>query len=133
MNFTGLPDYTTKDPARLRSELQRQNAAIVDALRQLERDSVPRPKPVFTTIDCNTRFGEAVMVNSDNGNVKVFLPQFTSDDEGRYVAVGRMTANNTITVRPIAPQLVGGASSDSVASVGLVFFWVIGGAWWRQY
>ncbi len=132
LKFDGLQEYATTDPVRLRSELQRQNQKVREALMRAELLFEPLPKTTLVAGgEYNASFFEAVMVDCTNTSGVVALPPITSADEGKYVEVGRSSANNTVTARAAAGQLVQGVSQDSIASIGCQRYRVIRGAWWR--
>jgi len=131
MNFRGLSDYQTGDAGRLRSDLQRQNRAIGDALGELEneREALPVTRDVLK--DTDARLGEMLLVGA---SVRISLPKSSPENAGRSVMIVSTKATSIIDVAAAPKQYVMGALIETIsASVGLRRYYDDGrGNWWRS-
>ena len=133
LKFEGLTEFSTKDPERLRVDLQREHRAVSEALRRVEQQAEPLPAPALVgTPTYKLKFFESILTDSTNTNILVELPTITSADEGKYAEIGRSTATNSVTALASTGQLVQGASTFAVAGVGCQRFRVMRGNWWKQ-
>jgi hypothetical protein len=78
--------------------------------------------------------GQALRVDSADGNVLVRLPRGESRDSGRSVAVARMSASNTVTVVASNGARLDGSTATATlpTTVGLYVFEYDGENWWRH-
>lgn len=133
LKFEGLTEFATKDPERLRADLQREHRAVGEAFRRVEQQAEPLPVPsLVATPNYKIKFFESILTDSTNtASILVELPAITSADEGKYVEIARATATNSVTALAATGQLVQGAATFAVTGVGCQRFRVMRGSWWK--
>jgi hypothetical protein len=132
LKFAGLTDYATADPARLKSELQRQNMAVRDAFARagLLFEPLPIERVAIGTVDAT--FGEALICDTTNADVTVRGPEIRPGDSGKFVDLVHIRTGSTLRFRPFGNQLVQGAASYAIGSIGYVRLRAYGGTWMVQ-
>ncbi len=124
LKFDGLTDYSTKDPERLRSELQRQNTKVTDTFARAEAqlDPVPVERQLIPGEEANGLFGSAYLCDTTGAAVvTVYLPEVLSTDIGKYIDVAHVRTGGVVRVRPWENQTVQGLSVLSLSgSIGFV-------------
>jgi hypothetical protein len=134
VRFDGLARYRTDSPVELAADLQRQNKATADALRQLEQERAAKPKPRVVAAAATAAFDEFLLVDSSTGSVNVLLPRPTTADEGRSVHIGRKSASNSVTaIASGGASVNGGASVTLTASIGYRTFTLADGDWYGHH
>jgi hypothetical protein len=132
LKFAGLTDYSTTDPARLKSELQRQNAAIRDAFVRagLLFEQMPIERVAIGTVQA--AFGEALICDTTNADVNIEGPEIRPGDSGKFIDLVHIRTGSTLRFRPFGNQLVQGATSYATGFIGYVRLRAYGGAWMVQ-
>jgi hypothetical protein len=131
VSFRGLRDYHVEVPAKLRSELQRQNALLEDALAALEGATQRVPVPVSVFRDTQASEDQLVLTDATRGIVTVTLPP-----SGKRALVAKTdgTANAVNVVPATENQTINGAAGpDAILVRGLREYFGDGlGNWWRR-
>jgi hypothetical protein len=129
VNFEGLTDFQTADPARLRSDLQRQSRATWKALDELERARAEVLVPRQADKDTEAKFGEMIVALNA---LTVRLPVSSPQTAGRRVGVV-MGSSGTVLVAASAKNRVATVTVYTMSTVGqLIEFYDDGqGSFWR--
>lgn len=132
LKFDGLQDYSTKDPTRLLTELQRQNGKVRDAFARAERqlEMVPIERVAIGTVQAT--FGEALICDTTNADVTIEAPEIRAGDSGKFIDLVHIRTGSTLRFRPFGTQLVQGAASYAIGNIGYVRFRAYGGTWMVQ-
>jgi hypothetical protein len=131
VSFQGLRDYQVTVPAKLRSDLQRQNALLESALGTLETTTqrVPAAESVFR--DAQAQDDQFVLADATRGAITVTLPP-----AGKHVLVAKTDGSaNAVNVAPSNEnQTINGAAGiDAIVARGLREYFGDGaGNWWRR-
>lgn len=124
LKFDGLPDYSTKDPVRLRVELQRQNAKVAEGFTraQAQFEPIPVERQLNPNEEVNGLFGEAYLCDTTGASVvTVYLPEVQSTDVGKYIDVAHIRTGGVVRIRPWGDQTIQGATVLSISgSIGFV-------------
>jgi len=132
LKFDGLTDYSTKDPARLLVELQRQNAKVRDAFARAEQLLETRPVERIAIGTVQAAFGEALLCDTTNADVIIEAPEIRSGDSGKFIDLVHIRTGSQLRFRPFGNQLVQGTTSYTFANIGYVRLRAYGGAWLVQ-
>lgn len=130
MKFKGLREYQTSDPAALRQDLQRQNAAVDEALSALERERAARPVPRSVVADTTAVHDEMLLVSV---SCRIELPRSDASTPGRAVTVVLTKSGLSVTVAAAGGEFVMTFASELFSSIpGLRRYEDDGlGNWWR--
>jgi hypothetical protein len=114
VTYRAQREFRTEDPARLRSDLQRQGSELELAFSSVERESETRPKPVKVPgATYQAKHGELVLAGY-NQDARVLLPPSTSETAGRSVCVVQVGGAGFVSIVASPGQTVNGAASTTI-------------------
>lgn len=104
------PAFRTNDAAQLRQDLDRFAENVAAELRRVT--GIPPRWQVADVLGANgvALFDSLNPVDSSQGNVIVQLPVLIPSDNGRSLAVLRLSSANVVSLRSAANQLVNGST-----------------------
>ncbi len=132
-----LRQIDTSSPEALKRDLGRLVEELEGTFRGLREVFLERWLPARTVVTSTTerpglKFGEFTKVDTQGGDVRLYLPLATGRDAGRVVQFVKMFAANWVRVVAAAGTLVNmETESNTVNDVGLHEFYWDGEAWWR--
>lgn len=135
-----LVRFSTNDPAKLTSELDRFVLAVRRELADSARTSAERftPRAVTngvagTTQTVTAKLGELVPVNPALGPVDVYLPPARTADAGRSLLVTVQSSANLARLQPGTVLLNMSAATLALATVAAYLVVWDGAAWWTVH
>lgn len=131
-----VPQLRTSNPDALRQDLGRAQGDLDQLLFALQEGFLPRlqfgRKVTAHTerASCRLRFGEAPLVDTRDGAVRLYLPRATSDDAGRPLGFLKQIPSGAVHLQPVDGQLINGLSSwPNVTRVGFHYIQWDGSGW----
>lgn len=109
--------FATENPQELQRQLTELEASIEEAIRSIERNTMPRGKRY------DVRGGETVdalvgclyVCDTTSGNITLRLEEPKADHENSFVFVWKTSASNSITLAPVN-ALIDDAATLSLSS-----------------